>query len=147
MDQNWSCHPNWNEIQVRIMLKRCRKSETFNSAKSESAKWQNTDLDYGSFLPIHWITAEVTWIKLQYKVDYFRYFVQVTAIKSADISGRQYYELQMKDLSFSPQCLGLGVPSEEEGRGPSCKREELTWRHDMDSRETAACMGESYTLP
>ena len=48
----------------------------------------------------------------------------------------------MKDLSFSPQCLGLGVPSEEEGRGPSCKREELTWRHDMDSRETAACMGE-----
>lgn len=48
----------------------------------------------------------------------------------------------MKDLSFSPQCLGLGVPSEEEGRGPSCKREELIWRHDMDSRETAACMGE-----
>ena len=51
----------------------------------------------------------------------------------------------MKDLSFSPQCLGLGVPSEEEGRGPSCKREELTWRHDMDSRETAACMGECQT--
>ena len=87
--------------------------------------------------------AEVTWIKLHYKVHYFRYFVQVTAIKSADISGRQFYELQMKDLSFSPQCLGLGVTSEEEGRGPSCRREELTWRHDMDSRETAACMGES----
>ena len=28
---------------------------------------------------------------------YFRYFVQVTAIKSADISGRQYYELQLKE--------------------------------------------------
>ena len=104
------------------------------------------DLDYGSILALYWILeycwSHLTWVKPQYKVCYFRYFVQVTAIKSADISGRQYYELQMKDLSFSPQCLGLGVPSEEEGRGPSCKREELTWRHDMDSRETAACMGE-----
>ena len=73
----------------------------------------------------------------------FRYFVQVTAIKSADISGRQYYELQMKDLSFSPQCLGLGVTGEA---GPSCKRDDMDWRHDMDSRETAACMGECCVL-
>ena len=27
----------------------------------------------------------------------FRYFVQITAIKSADISGRQYYELKLKE--------------------------------------------------
>ena len=27
----------------------------------------------------------------------YRYFVQITAIKSADISGRQYYELKLKE--------------------------------------------------
>ena len=29
----------------------------------------------------------------------FRYFVQITAIKSADISGRQYYELKLKETN------------------------------------------------
>lgn len=73
----------------------------------------------------------------------FRYFVQVTAIKSADISGRQDYRLELKDLSFSPQCVGLGVPASL--ASPSCKRSDMEWRHDMDDKEIAACMGQ-YTL-
>ena len=44
----------------------------------------------------------------------FRYFVQITAIKSADISGRQYYELKLKEpvdsltvLHWTVLCLFL----------------------------------------
>ena len=38
---------------------------------------------------------------------YFRYFVQVTAIKSADISGRQYYELQLKEKFWFKTLINL----------------------------------------
>merc|ERR1719150_1766063 len=37
----------------------------------------------------------------------YRYFIQLNAIESPDISGPQHYILGVKDISFSPQCLGL----------------------------------------
>ena len=45
-----------------------------------------------------------------------------------------------QDISFSPQCLGLGVGP---GAGSGCKKPELEWRPDLSSRELALCMGES----
>merc|ERR1719447_965655 len=68
----------------------------------------------------------------------YRYFIQLNAIKSPDISGPQHYILGVKDISFSPQCLGLGAPPEVATR--SCHKREFTWRHDMDTKEIANCM-------
>ena len=69
---------------------------------------------------------------------YSRYFIQLSAIKSPDISGRQEYRLGVKDISFSPQCLGLAVP---ENKTSGCKKPDMEWRHDMDLKELALCMG------
>jgi len=66
----------------------------------------------------------------------YRYFIQLSAIKSPDISGRQNYRLGIKDISFSPQCLGLGVP---ENTTSGCKRADMQWSHDMDLKELAMC--------
>ena len=79
-----------------------------------------------------------------YLLLFSRYFIQLSAIKSPDISGRQNYRLGIKDISFSPQCLGLGVP---ENTTSGCKRADMQWSHDMDLKELAMCYGESFRLP
>ena len=43
----------------------------------------------------------------------------------------------MKDISFSPQCLGLALP---ENKTSGCKNG-MDWRPDMDPKELALCMG------
>ena len=48
-----------------------------------------------------------------------------------------------QDISFSPQCLGLAVGP---GAGSGCKKAGLEWRHDLDTRELADCMGRLYSI-
>ena len=62
-------------------------------------------------------------------------------MKSPDISGRQEYRLGVKDISFISQCLGLAVPENKTAR---CKKkQDMEWRHDMDLKELAYCMGKN----
>ena len=99
----------------------------------------NINLKLITSLLIREILLYIISISFQFAL-YSRYFIQLSAIKSLDISGRQEYGLGVKDISFSPQCLGLGVP---ENKTCGCKKQDMEWRHDMDLKELAYCMGKN----
>merc|ERR1719397_91670 len=90
-------------------------------------------------------TTATPWTKIEFILPtglQYRYFIQLSAIKSPDISGRQNYRLAVRDISLSPQCMGLGFSQPPAGSG--CRAAGVEWRPDLDTRELAQCFEVPY---